>query len=72
MFCLFLLLASAPAAPQPDHAHRVIEWQLRAPPRSQESTGLSAEEAQAIRTRYLQSIGQRLPRSADQDATTIP
>ena len=72
MFCLFLLLASAPAAPQPDQARRVIEWQLRAPPRPQESTGLSAEEAQAIRTRYLQSIGQRLPRSADQDTTIIP
>ena len=72
MFCLFLLLASAPAAPQPDLARHVIEWQLRAPPRPQESTGLSAEEAQAIRNRYLQSIGQRLPRSADQDAISIP
>ncbi|WP_460988765.1 hypothetical protein [Sphingobium sp. TomTYG75] len=50
----------------------MIEWQLRSPPRAQESTGLSAEEAEAIRNRYLQSIGQRLPRSADQDAPTFP
>lgn len=68
MLCLILLLA----APEPDNARRVIEWQLRSPPRAEESTGLSAEEAQAVRSRYLQSIGQRLPRSADQDTITIP
>ena len=72
MLCLCLLLASAQTLPQPDQARRVIEWQLRSPPRTPESTGLSAEEAEVIRNRYLQSIGQRLPRSADQDAPAIP
>ena len=72
MLCLCLLLASAPTLPAPDQARRVVEWQLRSPPRVQESTGLSAEEAEVIRNRYLQSIGQRLPRSADQDAPAIP
>ena len=72
MLCLCLLLASAPTLSQPDQARRVIEWQLRSPPRAQESAGLSAEEAEVIRNRYLESIGQRLPRSADQDAPTFP
>lgn len=72
MFCLCLILAAAPTLPQPDQARRVIEWQLRSPPRAEESSGLSAEEAEIIRNRYLQFIGQRLPRSADQDATAIP
>lgn len=72
MLCLCLLLASAPTLPTPDNARRVVEWQLRSPPRAQENTGLSAEEAEVIRNRYLQSIGQRLPRSADQDAPAFP
>ena len=72
MLYLCLLSAAAPTLPQPDQARRVIEWQLRSPPRAQESTGLSTEEAEVIRNRYLQSIGQRLPRSADQDAPTFP
>ena len=72
MLCLCLLLASAPTLPAPDQARRVVEWQLRSPPRVQESTGLSAEDAEVIRNRYLQSIGQRLPRSADQDAPAFP
>ena len=72
MLYLCLLSAAAPSLPQPNQARRVIEWQLRSPPRAQESTGLSAEEAEVIRNRYLQSIGQRLPRSADQDAPAFP
>lgn len=72
MFCLCLLLTSAPMLPQPDQARRVIERQLRSPPRAEESSGLSAEEAEVIRSRYLQSIGQRLPRPADQDVTATP
>ena len=71
MFFLPLLLSTAPTLPEPDPARRVIEWQLRSPPR-EESTGLSAEEAEVIRNRYLESIGQRLPRSADRDATALP
>lgn len=72
MFCLCLLLAATPAPPQPDQARRVVEWQLRQPPREQDAYGLSAEEAEIIRNRYLQSIGQRPPRPADQDGTAIP
>ncbi len=72
MLYLCLLSAAAPTLPQPDQARRVIEWQLRSPPRAPESTGLSAEEAEVIRNRYLQSIGQPLPRSADQDAPAFP
>ena len=72
MFCLTLLLAAVPTSHMPDQARRVIEWQLRAPPRAPEDTGLSAEEAEVIRTRYLQSIGHPLPRSADRDATPFP
>ena len=60
MFCLFLL-AAAPALPPVDEARRVIEWQLRAPPRTPDTTGLSPEEAQVLRQLYLQSIGQRPP-----------
>ena len=61
MFCLFLL-AAAPTLPPVDEARRVIEWQLRAPPRTPDTSGLSPEEAQVIRQLYLQSIGQRPPR----------
>lgn len=61
MFCLFLL-AAAPALPPVDAARRVIEWQLRAPPRTADGSGLSPEEAQTVRQLYLQSIGQRPPR----------
>ena len=60
MFCLFLL-AAAPTLPPVDEARRVIEWQLRAPPRTPDTTGLSPEEAQVLRQLYLQSIGQRPP-----------
>ena len=72
MFCLCLLLAAAPMSSQPDQARKVVEWQLRSPPREQDSTGLSAEEAEIIRNRYLQSIGQRPPRPADQDGMGVP
>ncbi|HKT75468.1 MAG TPA: hypothetical protein VJQ78_01965 [Sphingobium sp.] len=60
MFCLFLL-AAAPTLPPVDEARRVIEWQLRAPPRTPDTSGLSPEEAQVLRQLYLQSIGQRPP-----------
>ena len=65
MFCLFLL-AAAPALLLQDDARRIVEWQLRSPPRGPGSSGLGAEEAAIIRNRYLQSIGQRPPRPADQ------
>lgn len=61
MVCLPLLAAAAATLPPIDQARRVVEWQLRAPPRSPESAGLSPEEAQVIRQRYLQSIGERPP-----------
>ena len=61
MLHLFLLTA-APVQPPVDQARRVMEWQLRAPPRAPDTTGLSPEEAQVIRQLYLQSIGQRPPR----------
>ncbi|AMK20061.1 MULTISPECIES: hypothetical protein [Sphingobium] len=66
MLCLFLL-ASTPVPPMQDEARHVVEAQLRSPPREPGSTGLSAEEAAIVRTRYLQSIGQRPPRPSDQD-----
>ena len=62
-----LLLASAPLLLPEDQARRVIEAQLLSPPREPGSSGLSAEEAEIIRSRYLHSIGQRPPRPADQD-----
>ena len=65
MLCLLLLASAAPSvAPAEGEARRVIEWQLRAPPRPDSVTGLSAEEAAIIRNAYLQSIGQRPPRPA--------
>lgn len=59
MLPLFLL-AAAPPPPLPpiSEARSVIEWQLKASPR--DDAQLSAEEAETIRQRYLQSIGQRL------------
>jgi len=68
MLSLFLL-ASAPVPPLEDQARRVIEAQLLSAPRAQESSGLSAEEAEIIRSRYLHSIGQRPPRPAAQDSS---
>lgn|GEM_PF-4028068 len=67
MLTLFLLV-SAPVPPLEDQARRVIEAQLLSPPRTQESSGLSAEEAEIIRGRYLRSIGERPPRPAHQDS----
>lgn len=66
MFYL-LIAAAAPVAPIPDQARRVIEWQLRSPPRDGQAAGLSGEEAEVIRERYLQSIGQRPPQSSAPD-----
>lgn len=66
MFSL-LLAAAVPVAPAADQARRVIEWQLRSPPREGDAAGLSAEEAEAVRQRYLQSIGERPPRPASAD-----
>lgn len=63
----FFLLTAAPLPPIENQARRVIEAQLLSPPREQISSGLSAEEAEIIRNRYLQSIGQALPRPSDQD-----
>jgi len=65
-----LLIASAPALS--DEARRVIEWQLRAPPRAPETAGLSPEEAANIRQRYLESIGARPPQGSDHDRTSTP
>ena len=67
MFYL-LLMASTPAPTLSDQARRVVEWQLRSPPRSPSSdAGLSAEEAAIIRQNYLQSIGQRPPHNSDEE-----
>ena len=63
-----LLLTAAPQSPTPpDTVRRVIEAQLRAPPRQE--SGLSTEEAAVIRQRYLESIGQRPPQPSSQDRT---
>ena len=58
MLALLLLTAT----PEPDAARRVIEAQLRAPPRQE--SGLSPEEAAVIRQRYLESIGRPPPHPA--------
>lgn len=62
MILLLAAATAAPPAPLPleSEARRVIEWQLRSPPREGDLTRLSPDEAEAIRQRYLQSIGQRL------------
>lgn len=52
-----LLLAAAPVPPESE-ARRVIDHQLRSPPR--EEARLSPEEAAILRQRYLESIGRRL------------
>lgn len=69
MSCLLLpfLAAATPLPPRPDQARRVVEWQLRSPPREGAAAGLSAEEAETIRQLYLQSIGQRPPQPSDDD-----
>jgi hypothetical protein len=65
---IFLLVAAAaPVPPVPDQARRVIEWQLRSPPRDEQAAGLSVEEAEVIRQRYIESIGQRPPQSSAPD-----
>jgi len=60
MIALLLLLAASPPPPLPDRseARRVIDHQLRSPPR--EEARLSPEEATILRQRYLDSIGRRL------------
>lgn len=65
MLTLFLL-AAAPVPPIENQARRVVEAQLLSPPREPVNSGLSAEEVEIIRNRYLQSIGQMLPRPSDQ------
>ncbi|PJG45844.1 hypothetical protein CAF53_16420 [Sphingobium sp. LB126] len=69
MMMLWLMLASPPPLPLPvppveNAARRVIEWQLKAQPRS--DAGLSAEEAARVRQLYLESIGRRVERVADE------
>lgn len=64
MLVWLLLAAPPPPLPVESEARRVIEWQLRAPPRSEAE--LSAEEAALIRQRYLESIGQRVERAVDE------
>jgi hypothetical protein len=67
MFPIIALLAAAPPPPLPpvSEARAVIEWQLRAPPRTGSEAALSPEEAAAIQQRYLQSIGQRPEKPQD-------
>lgn len=72
MIWLCLLLAATSAPLPPDQARRIVEWQLHSPPHDQDAAGLSAEEVEVIRNRYLQSIGQRPPRPADQDGPAVP
>ncbi|WP_022681865.1 hypothetical protein [Sphingobium bisphenolivorans] len=61
MLPLLLIGAAAPLTqPQPDQARRIVEWQLRAPPRTEAEAQLSPAEAGAIADAYLRSIGQRL------------
>jgi len=67
MLALFILAAApaatpAPPAPLPieSEARSVVDWQLRAPPRSEEDIRLEAPEAEAIYKRYLGSIGKLL------------
>jgi len=67
MLALFILAAApvatpAPPAPLPleSEARSVVEWQLRASPRSEEDMRLEAAEAEAVYKRYLGSIGKML------------
>jgi hypothetical protein len=62
---MFALLLAAATLPQGD-ARALIEWQLRSPPRTEEQAGLSAPEAETVRSLYLQSIGQRPPQRQDE------
>lgn len=52
----------------PTDSRLAVERQLRSPPRTDPSTGLSAEEAAAIHQRYLQSIGERPPQPSSDHA----
>ena len=85
MIALFLVAAAATAsaplvpasqgrahAPSASPARNVIEAQLRSPPRSSQSAGLSAEEADAIYKHYLASIGQRPDRAPDDRSGSTP
>ena len=65
----FLLLTSVPVPPLDHQARRVVEAQLLSSPRDSGNSGLSGQEADVIRSRYLQSIGQRPPQPADQRDT---
>lgn len=67
MLALFILAAApavTPAPPTPlpiqSEARSVVEWQLRAQPRSEEDMRLEAQEAESIYRRYLGSIGKML------------
>jgi hypothetical protein len=69
MIALLLSAAAATANPAPflpnplssqGEARTVIEQQLRSPPRQGPRGGVSPEEADAIMTQYLASIGKRL------------
>lgn len=64
MMMLLLMLASPPPLPPESEARRVIEWQLKAPPR--EESQLSAEEAARVRALYLESIGRQAERGSDE------
>lgn len=63
MIALLVMLDSPPPLPVESEARRVIEWQLKAPPRKEEE--LSAEEAARVRGLYLESIGRRVERAVD-------
>lgn len=64
MVALWVMLASPPPLPVESETRRVIEWQLRAPPRNEAE--LTAEEAARVRALYLESIGRRVERAVDE------
>jgi hypothetical protein len=62
---LALALAAAPSPPVAPSARDIVERQLAKAPAAQ-TPRLTAEEAAAIRERYLKSIGEKPQTSADQ------
>jgi hypothetical protein len=66
---LALALAAAPPAPIAPSARDIVERQL-AKTAPAPAPGLTAEEAAAIRERYLKSIGEKPRTSADQSSAS--